>query len=541
MLKQLKITARLGALLALPTVCLIIIAGIGLMGMQHMLQDLEWAQKNNTLHSLGKVSRNVLRSNADAANSLVDPAADAAARNAGEIEQRISAIRTAWQEYAGKLSQPEERALADQTAEALKAFSEQGLAPMAQALRAGNADEARRIYGGPLQKQLYPGLRKQLFALEELQVKNANTHLEDSAADSRSFAATIGAVLLFSISLVLLLGVPIIRGITRPMIAMQAAMDQAQSANDLTVRVQSSGTDEIARTAQAFNSLMGTLQTAFRELADSTNAVSGAARNVAAASAQIRETSQTQAESAAATAASLEQVTISIHQVADSTRETREVAEQSSQLSRQGEQVSLDAARKMATTADSVAESARMIESLSQRSDEISSIVRVISDIAEQTNLLALNAAIEAARAGEQGRGFAVVADEVRKLAEKTSAATSEISGMIDGVQNEVRSAVGNLKLNNDQVGAGREQAKTVAGILSDINASATRAMERIHSITDAAAEQSAASDAISRNFEKIAQMAEETSAAIGQASQSAADLEKLATTLHTEAARFRV
>ena len=244
---------------------------------------------------------------------------------------------------------------------------------------------------------------------------------------------------------------------------------------------------------------------------------------------------------AAATAAALEQVTVSIHQVADNTRETREVAEQSSQLSRQGEQVSLDAARQMAATADSVAESARLIQSLSQRSDEISNIVRVISDIAEQTNLLALNAAIEAARAGEQGRGFAVVADEVRKLAEKTSVATREISGMIEGVQNEVRSAVDNLKLNNDQVSAGHEQAKTVAGILSGIHDSATQALERINSITSAAAEQSVASEAISRNFEKIAQMTEESSAAIGQASQAAVDLEKLASALHGEAVRFRV
>ena len=541
MLKHLKITARLGALLALPTICLVITAGIGFMGMQHTLQDYADVQKNNTLHSLGKVSRNVLRSNADAAHSLTEASPEAATRNADEIEQRIGAIRGAWQDYTGKLSQAEERAQSERTATALNAYIGQGLTPLAQALRAGNFDEARRVYADPLQKQHYPQLRKQLFALEELQVKNTSALLQESAGDTRLFATAVGTVLLASIVLVLLFGVPIIRGITRPLLAMQAAMARAQRDNDLTARVETAGSDELARTAQAFNSLMDALQAALRGFAGSADAVSGAARNVAAASAQIRTTSQTQAESAAATAAALEQVTVSIHQVADNTRETREVAEQSSQLSRQGEQVSLDAARQMAATADSVAESARLIQSLSQRSDEISNIVRVISDIAEQTNLLALNAAIEAARAGEQGRGFAVVADEVRKLAEKTSVATREISGMIEGVQNEVRSAVDNLKLNNDQVSAGHEQAKTVAGILSGIHDSATQALERINSITSAAAEQSVASEAISRNFEKIAQMTEESSAAIGQASQAAVDLEKLASALHGEAVRFRV
>jgi methyl-accepting chemotaxis protein len=181
-----------------------------------------------------------------------------------------------------------------------------------------------------------------------------------------------------------------------------------------------------------------------------------------------------------------------------------------------------------------------MIRSLESRTNEISSIANVIKEIAAQTNLLALNAAIEAARAGEQGRGFAVVADEVRKLAERTSAATEEIGGMIGAIQSDTASAVGAMDQALPQVERGVELAQEAAQSLRDIRDGAGTTLNRIRDVALATREQSAASNAIAQQVESIAQMVEETSASMQQTAESAHNLEQVAQELGALVARFR-
>jgi methyl-accepting chemotaxis protein len=337
------------------------------------------------------------------------------------------------------------------------------------------------------------------------------------------------------------LGWRMIRGIVRPVAAMHTALVAADGRRDLTTRVAVHGNDELAQMGGAFNALMAGLQETLKRVVDGAREVSSAASLVATTSTQISRGAQSQSDSASSTAAAVQEVTVSIGQVADHTRETRGVSEQARELAVAGEASARAAAEQMQSTAQSVAESMALVERLAQRSGEISGIVAVIREVAEQTNLLALNAAIEAARAGEQGRGFAVVADEVRKLAERTSSSTGQISGMIEAIQTDVAGAVMTLKANNAQVSVGKSLAEDVATTLARINDGVRTTMERINDISAAVSEQSAASNGIAANVERIAQMSEETSAAIAQASVTSQQLEAVATRLNDDVSQFSI
>jgi methyl-accepting chemotaxis protein len=189
--------------------------------------------------------------------------------------------------------------------------------------------------------------------------------------------------------------------------------------------------------------------------------------------------------------------------------------------------------------AGDINESATLIESLGQRSKQISSVVGVIREIAEQTNLLALNAAIEAARAGEQGRGFAVVADEVRKLAERTAMSTQEISTTVQAILDETSIAVRRMQAVSTSMAGSVGLAREAGDSLATIDARAQQTVETVQSIADSTREQSSASQEIARLVENIAQMAEGSSSRAITNSERARHLQMLASQLQAQLSRF--
>ena len=309
---------------------------------------------------------------------------------------------------------------------------------------------------------------------------------------------------------------------------------------DLTVVSSIDTRDEVGELARAFNHMSGQVRDLVIRVKRASESVRDGVVQVRGESQQVRQGSEQQSESASRVAAALEQVNASLNGVAGNAVDSQGLSRRTNDLSLQGESVAARAAEETAAIAAAVRDSAHAISSLSVRSDQISQVVKVIRDIADQTNLLALNAAIEAARAGEQGRGFAVVADEVRKLAERTSQATLEIGAMIETIQKETAGAVEGMRGGSERVDQGVRLVREVASALAEIRAAAEQTATKSAEITSAMNEQNSAGQEITNNVERIAQMAEENSAAAARSQQTVDRLDSLARDLASLTAGLR-
>jgi methyl-accepting chemotaxis protein len=318
------------------------------------------------------------------------------------------------------------------------------------------------------------------------------------------------------------------------------ALDQLGT-GDLTTRLPVESKDEIAGIANAVNVFVGKTHDLVAQLHDGATRISEASSQLAVASSQIAADSREQSEAAASMAATVEQVTVSIGQVSDHAKDAYEVSQKSGQLSSQSSEVVHAASAEMTQISASVRDSSAVIQQLGMRSNEITAIVNTIKDIADQTNLLALNAAIEAARAGEQGRGFAVVADEVRKLAERTTHSTSEISGMIGKIQADTELAVKSMDEGVKRVDEGAVLAVQAEDSISQVKLSAEHVQEVMDNISAALREQSAASNDIATKVEQIAHMAEENDQAVQNNNAAVRAMEALAVSLKGSVALYKI
>jgi methyl-accepting chemotaxis protein len=279
--------------------------------------------------------------------------------------------------------------------------------------------------------------------------------------------------------------------------------------------------------------LSGTRQTA--------EALERAAQHLTNSSSQVLSAAERQSEASTSVASSVEEMTVCISHISENAADAQKHASETGSLATDGSNVVKEVIVEMDKIHNAVNDSSELISTLGQKSMQISDIVKVIKEIADQTNLLALNAAIEAARAGEHGRGFAVVADEVRKLSERTTLSTQEIASMIDTIQSGTNEAVEGMSVGRARVNEGVEMVGRAGSSMDKIQGGVQNVLASVDEISNSLREQSAARNLIARNVEGIAQMTEETSSIIKEVSASAEHLEQLSRTLNQAVGQFKL
>ena len=317
-----------------------------------------------------------------------------------------------------------------------------------------------------------------------------------------------------------------------PLSEMRRTIQATRADGDLSRRSPVSGSAATQETATAFNRLMESFQGIVGKVCFNSLQVAEAAEHLIKEANSVAGGSGRQRGAAEAAMHAMEEMNLGINQVAENAELTAANAQSARELSKQGAEIVDRASAEIERIAQSVAQSAQVVAALGERSQAISGIVRTIHDIADQTNLLALNAAIEAARAGEQGRGFAVVADEVRKLAERTTAATKEIGDMIGAIQGETQTAIASIQQGSTQARSGADLARQAAASLQQINQGAQQTMEKVEAIATAIQQQSANGQNITGHVQDILKMAEDNNSTAGRTLTEAGQLETLALNL---------
>ncbi len=382
--------------------------------------------------------------------------------------------------------------------------------------------------------------RKTLAALADVNAKVASELDLDSQKEASSATMQIIIFIVAGIGLAMGLGIFIARIISKPVIDI-AAKAEMVAGGDLTVEVTQTSNDEVGHLAASFKRMIENLRDIIGQVGEASSSVASASSEISSSTEQMAAGAQEQTSQANEVASAVEEMTKTILENSKNANDTAGTAKKARAAAEQGGKAVEDTVVGMKRIAEVVNKSAETVKTLGKSSDQIGEIVSVIDDIADQTNLLALNAAIEAARAGEQGRGFAVVADEVRKLAERTTKATKEIAGMIKTIQVETTGAVSSMEEGTKQVDEGIKLADKAGTSLHEIVELIQTLTDMVTQIAAASEQQSQASDQISKNVEGISAVTGETASGTQQIARAAEDLNGLTENLQRLVERFKL
>ena len=450
-----------------------------------------------------------------------------------------SSLDEAIKKYEPTIASDEERKIYQEIGKAVAAYR----ATVQEAVglaKSGKHDEEAQNLRRTTWVKAADQVRDQTDALQKLNRSGSETAVKHAANNVAGAMSGGLLALLLGVALAIIATFLIARNITQRLSASVAAAQQI-AAGDLSGRMPDVSRDEVGRLIAAMSDMQQSLRTSMKETAVSAESILDCSGQLNEAVRQMDQSANIQSSVAASIAANIEELTVSVSHVSDTTSDAARLAQSSDQQATEGFGEIEKLITRVSEVAEVVRQAAEQIARLEGESERISHIVGVIKDIADQTNLLALNAAIEAARAGEQGRGFAVVADEVRKLSERTAVSTGEIEKMVGGIQHsthEVVAEVGRgVKLVEDSVANARQAGESIAK-LREIAQEVSRL---IGGVDDALREQATASNDVAKKVEDVAAQADEATTIAHKTSNTADSMTKTAQGLQSLVSRFRI
>ena len=540
MLAQLTVRARLLLLAVVPLLVLIVVISMALSNASKLNDSFDelFTDRMQPISQLKVVSDAYAVAMVDALHKYRAGVFDEAALRKAFSDARSRGDK-AWAEYIATRLTQDESSRVERTRPLLlkvQQLADQYLGQLANGLllAADAASFNRTLYDtfDPLGGELEGLISLQLSEGERLNVETTAQYLA-----IRNTFLLIGAVALV---LVLVAAVMISLSIIRPLSGLRSVISEVQESSNLTLRADTRGRDDVSDTARAFNAMLEHQQALIRHLTDTATQLAAASEEMSAISAQVSQAATAQGDQTSMVATAVHQMSVAVQEVARNAQATASNAADANKEARQGSELVQSNLTSIQGLSTSVEKAGEVIDTLHSQSDEISKVLGVIQSIAEQTNLLALNAAIEAARAGEAGRGFAVVADEVRSLASNTQKATESIRSMIDALQGGARSAVSAMQLSREQAQNSVSRAREAGEVLNHIALAIEGIADGNVQISAATEQQTAVANEISENISSLNDSIGDVVNGAEQSSIASRDLAQLATGLQQQIQRFR-